>query len=325
MTCAQLAHELEVSRRTILRDVDALSYAGIPVITEGGPGGGVSLSNEYRTSLTGLKNDEVRSLFLSNDGALLGDLGWGDAYRVSRLKLNASLPTAARHEAEITQRRLLIDSRWWWHQEQPEETLGRLQEAVFGDEIIEFDYEHYDGGAAHVRAAAYALVAKSGFWYLIGKRERKMRCYRVLRISSMTSTGERFAREPNFDIREWWPRQSQSFAEEFSAYRCVLCVPESELRLVQRMAPGRARVLRKGKWIDVELGVESEWYAQLIVIGLGANCRIVSPKELVASVALRIHEVLGAISRYEQISAGRAGSNTRISRTIRRQPLPRSM
>ncbi len=296
MTCAQLAHELEVSRRTILRDIDALSYAGIPVITEGGPGGGVGLTDEYRTSLTGLKNDEVRSLFLSNDGALLGDLGWGDAYRVSRLKLNASLPAAARQAAEVTQRRLLIDSRWWWHQEQPEESLGRLQEAVFGDRIVEFDYEHYDGSAAHARVAAYALVAKSGFWYLIGKRDGEMRCYRVLRISSMMQTGERFAREPDFDIREWWPRQSQSFAEEFSAYRCVLSVPESELRLVQRMAPGRARVIRKGEWVDVEFGVESEWYAQLIVMGLGRNCRIISPKELAASVSKRIREVLGAIS-----------------------------
>jgi predicted DNA-binding transcriptional regulator YafY len=296
MTCAQLAQELEVSRRTILRDIDALSYAGIPVITEGGPGGGVGLSDEYRTSLTGLNNDEVRSLFVSNDGALLEDLGWGEAYRMSRLKLNASLPADARNGAEAAQRRLLIDSRWWWHQEQPEDELGRLQEAVFGDRIVEFDYERYDGSASHVRAAAYALVAKSGLWYLIGRRDEELRCFRVSRISSMTPAGERFKRQPDFDIREWWPKNSQSFAEEFSAYRCVLSVPESELRLVQRMAPGRARIVRKNKWIDVELGVESEWYAQLIVMGLGSNCRIISPKKLAASVSQRIQEVLGAIS-----------------------------
>jgi predicted DNA-binding transcriptional regulator YafY len=123
-----------------------------------------------------------------------------------------------------------------------------------------------------------------------------MRCYRVSRISSMVATEKGFHREPGFDIREWWPRHSQSFAQEFSAYRCVLCVPESELRLLHRMAPGRARVLRKGEWMDVELGVESEWYALLIVVGLGSKCRIVSPKELVASVARRLQEVQGAIN-----------------------------
>jgi predicted DNA-binding transcriptional regulator YafY len=171
MTCARLARELEVSRRTILRDIDALSYAGIPVIAAGGPGGGIRLSDEYRTSLTGLKKDEVRSLLFSSDGALLRDLGWADAYRAGRLKLDASLPESVRNEAEITQRRLLIDSRWWWHQDGPEEALGRLQEAVFGDKNIEFDYEHYDGSTVHVRAEAYALVAKSGFWYLIAKRD----------------------------------------------------------------------------------------------------------------------------------------------------------
>ncbi len=300
MTCAQLARELEVSRRTVLRDIDALSYAGIPLITEGGPGGGVWLRDEYRTSLTGLKDDEVRSLFLSRDSALFGDLGWGDAYRGSQLKLSASLPVAARSAAEVTQHRLLIDSRWWWHQEQPEETLGMLQEAVFADGIVKFDYEHYDGAVSHARVEAYALVAKSGLWYLIGKRNGELRCYRVSRISSIALARERFPRDPGFDVRRWWPQHSQSFAEEFSSYRCTLSVPQSELRLIQRMAPGRVRVVRKGDWMDVELGVESEWYAQLIVMGLGGNCRILSPEELSASVAARIqtvHEALGLTKR----------------------------
>jgi predicted DNA-binding transcriptional regulator YafY len=303
MTCAELARVLEVSRRTVLRDIDALSYAGIPLITEGGPGGGVRLRDEYRTSLTGLTDDEVRSLFFSRDGALFGDLGWGNAYRMSQLKLDAALPAAARSAAEAAQRRILIDSRWWWHQEQPEEALGLLQEAVFGDRSVRFGYERYNGSASRVNAEAYALVAKSGLWYLVGKRRGEMRSYRVSRIQNAALSRGAFTRDRDFDVRQWWPAHSKSFADEFSSYKCTLSVPQHSLRLVQRMAPGRVKLADKGggkapvrgRWATVEIGVESEWYAQLIVVGLGKSCRIVSPRELSVSVAARVKEVQAAL------------------------------
>ena len=293
---------LEVSRRTVLRDIDALSYAGIPLITEGGPGGGVRLRDEYRTSLTGLTDNEVRSLFFSRDGALFGDLGWGDAYRMSQLKLGAALPAAARSAAEAAQRRILIDSRWWWHQEQSEEALGLLQEAVFGDRMVRFGYERFNGDASRVSAEAYALVAKSGLWYLIGKRRGEMRSYRVSRIQNAVLS-RAFSRDRDFDVRQWWPAHSKSFADELSSYTCTLSVPRHAVRLVQRMAPGRVKPAEKGggkapgrgRWVTVEIGVESEWYAQLIVVGLGKSCRIVGPRELSASVAARVKEVQAAL------------------------------
>jgi len=245
MTCGQLARELEVSRRTVLRDIDALSYAGVPLLTEGGPGGGVWLRDEYRTSLTGLTDAEIRSLFFSRDSALFGDLGWEDAYRASQLKLDASLSDASRAAARTVQSRLLIDSRWWWHQEQSDQVLRGLQDAVFADRTVRFAYEHYDGRVSRVSAQAYALVAKSGLWYFIGKHS-ELRCYRVSRISEGIRVGSAFTRDPGFDVRTWWPQHADGFAKEFSAYRCVLAVPEASLRLIRQMAPGRVSVIRGG-------------------------------------------------------------------------------
>jgi predicted DNA-binding transcriptional regulator YafY len=294
-TCAALAAELEVSRRTILRDVDALSYSGVPVLAEGGPGGGVWLRDDYRTSLTGLKDEELRALLLSSDGSLLGDLGWKEAYRASRLKLDASLPAASSSVAEIAQRRILIDSRWWWPQGSAADALPLLQACVLRDESVEFDYERYDGKAERVRAEAYALVAKSGAWYFIGKRRGELRCYRAARISGAAGTGKDFTREAGFDVRKWWPAHSEGFAREFSAYRCVLEIAEADLRLVGRMAPGRVSVLKPGKPLEVEVGVESEWYAGLVVLGLSGRCRIKEPEGLAASIRETAERVLASL------------------------------
>src|SRR3982751_115398 len=95
MTTQNLAEEMAVSRRTILRDIDALSVAGIPVYTDGGHGGGVALDENYRVTLTGLKESEIRSLFISNNNQLLKDVGLGDAAESSLLKLSAALPSAS--------------------------------------------------------------------------------------------------------------------------------------------------------------------------------------------------------------------------------------
>jgi predicted DNA-binding transcriptional regulator YafY len=296
MTCAGLARELEVSRRTILRDIDALSYSGIPIVAEGGRGGGVRLRDEYRTSLTGMKDEELRALLLSRDGALLGDLGWGEAYRQGQLKLDASLPVRARSAAEFANRRLLIDSRWWWHQEQPEETISLLQEAAFADRVIEFQYERHDGRAAPARVEAYALVAKSGLWYLVAKRDGETRCYRASRMSAVAVTGDRFARDPDFDVRAWWPLHSREFAREFSAYRFVVEVNKNELKVIRSMAPGRALVLREGDPAEVEVGVESEWYAALIVLGIQGRCSIKEPAGLARYVLERAERTIAALS-----------------------------
>lgn len=295
MTCADLARELEVSRRTILRDIDALSYAGIPVLAEGGPGGGVWLGDDYRTSLTGLKDEELRALLLSSDGSLLGDLGWKEAYRSSRLKLDASLSAASSAAAEIAQRRILIDSRWWWPQGSASDDLGVLQACVLKDESVEFEYERYDGSAGRVRADAYALVAKSGAWYLVGKRLGELRCYRASRISGTAGTGRSFVRDPGFDVRSWWPAHSEEFAREFSAYRFVLEVEESDLRFLFRMAPGRVRVLRAGKPTEAEIGVESEWYAGLVVLGLDGRCRIKEPAGLAGTIRLMAERTIASL------------------------------
>jgi predicted DNA-binding transcriptional regulator YafY len=202
-TCAALAEQLEVSRRTILRDLGALSTAGVPVIAFGGPGGGVRLDDSYRAGLTGLGEGELRALLLGADARLARDLGMGEALRLGRLKLQATQAKRFEPTLEILQRRVLIDSRWWWHEESTATFLAPLQAAALADEIVDADYEHYDGSSRRGLLEPYALVAKSGLWYLVGLRDGRLRTYRVSRFRSLQRTGRHFVRGDDFDIRTW--------------------------------------------------------------------------------------------------------------------------
>jgi predicted DNA-binding transcriptional regulator YafY len=297
-TCRALAEELEVSRRTVLRDVDALSSAGIPVMAEGGRGGGVWLDEAYRSSLTGFSEAELRALLIGGDAALSDDLGLGEAFSLGRLKLRASLPRRYEDALESIRRKILIDSRWWWNEETESAFLRPLQEAVLKDAVVEAEYERYDGSSAGGRIEAYGLVAKAGLWYFVGRREGEYRSFRASRFRSLRDTGRRFVRDTSFNLEEWWARSAESFVREFSAYRFVIALPEERLRFVRWIAPGRVEVRgphvpREG-WVEAEIGLDSELYAELLILGLDAECRILEPRALAEAVVARARASMDA-------------------------------
>ena len=294
-TASQLASALGVSRRTILRDIDALSLSGLPILAEGGPGGGIWLDPAYRTSLTGMKEVELRTLLVSGDARLLDDLGWGQAVRETQAKLRASVPRRFEPGVEQLRRRLYIDSHWWWH-EAGEPNLEVLQAAVWEDRVIEGDYQTWEGGSKAVRLEAYGLAAKAGLWYFVGRREGEWRTYRVSRFAFVRASGA-FARDPQFDLSTWWPAHSAEFAGEMAGFRFSLSLPENQLRYLRGIAPGRVEVVgpweRKG-WVRAELGLDSSLYAELVVLGLGSQCVILDNPALAKAVVQRCRETLAA-------------------------------
>lgn len=293
-TTARLADELGASRRTILRDLDALSLSGVPVMAEGGPGGGVWLDQAYRTSLTGLKEAEVKALLANSDGRLLDDLGWGENFRASRRKLEASVPRRFESGVDFMRRRLVLDSRWWWH-EQPDQVLEILQTAVWGDRVVEGEYEAWDGTGKHVRLEAYGLAAKAGLWYFVGRRDGEWRTYRVSRFTG-ASVGAAFRRE-EFDLTVWWPEHSAAFATEFSSYRFTIALPQTRVRYLRGIAPGRVDVngaYETPGWAVADVGLDSELYAELVVLGLGRDCVVLEPAELRQAVVRRARDGIAA-------------------------------
>jgi predicted DNA-binding transcriptional regulator YafY len=295
MTAKELAEELGVSRRTILRDVNALSFSGIPVYSEGGHGGGIALIEEYRTTLTGLKKSEVQTLFLASNNQALRDLGLGDASENLLMKLLAALPKAHHSTADHIRQRLMIDPTWWWHDNSTPPFWDDLQRAVYEDRLIKASYENFEGDVTERVLAPYSLICKSSLWYLIAEREGELRTYRVTRFRSVRLLDQSFSRRPDFDLPTHWQAQMQSFEKTFSGYRCTLRVHQERVSFIQWLMPGRWEILTDADdqgWVTISLMMETDLLAKMLVFGLAGSVEVLAPRELEREVLAQARDVL---------------------------------
>ena len=211
-TAGSLATRLGVSIRTIYRDVDALSSAGVPVYMERGPLGGVILSDDYRRALAQFSSDELQALFASTAGPM-ADIGIV-SQPAALQKLAGALPTAQRQAAERGRERLLLDHNKWYRGEQPTELLGAMRAAVAEELVVRMRYRDRSGNVSERAIEPLGLVAKAGVWYLVARdvAAADVRSFRAQRIVEASTTGERFMRPAGFDLDAYW-RSSVSFME----------------------------------------------------------------------------------------------------------------
>jgi predicted DNA-binding transcriptional regulator YafY len=204
MTAHDLASQLEVSERTIYRDLEALSSAGVPVYTERGPGGGCSLVDGYQTRLTGLTDAEVRALFLFNLAGPLADLGLSRAMDDALLKLEAALPVASREKVEQIRQRFHLDTTWWYHSDDGSSSLQTIQEALWQDRKLCLMYRESDGSWSEYALDPYGLVSKADIWYLVGICNDIYHVLRVSRIIRATLLDDQFSRVADFNLAQYW-------------------------------------------------------------------------------------------------------------------------
>ena len=211
VTARDLASKLEVSERTILRDMDALSGSGIPVYAQRGTGGGWSLLEEYQTKLTGLSPDEIQSLFASRTTKLMADLGLKKTAETAWTKLQAALPANVRLQADFVQQRVLIDVRGWRSPSEPVSNLPGLLDALWHDRRVRFIYEGIFSQASERIVDPLGLVARGSTWYLIANRESESRTYRVSRIRNLEILEAAARRPADFDLADYWERSIAQF------------------------------------------------------------------------------------------------------------------
>jgi predicted DNA-binding transcriptional regulator YafY len=214
MTAKSLAGELEVSERTVYRDIEALSTAGVPVYTECGPGGGCSLLESYRTNLTGLTADEVQALFMLSIPAPLTQLGFSQELKAALLKLTAALPASHRQEEERIRQRVHLDSSWWNQSEETAPHLQVVQQAAWQDRKLRICYQLEFGAQVERVVAPYGIVAKAAVWFLVGARPGQVRVYRVSRIREAEILDEPFERPADFDLADFWKSWCAGYEEE---------------------------------------------------------------------------------------------------------------
>ena len=285
MTSRDLASRLEVSERTIHRDMEALSGAGIPVTAARGLGGGWSLLGDYRTSLTGLNEAEIQSLFLTKPPKLLADLHLDKAADGALLKLLASLPSAFRPGAERARQRIYVDVSGWSRREEAVPFLPVLQEALWMERKLAIIYERGENSEPVERLISpLGLVAKGSVWYLVGAVDEHVRTYRVSRISHVDVLDEAAPIPVDFNLAEYWEQSASTLKSSAPKYLATFWVsPSVVLRL--GFAGRFARVMETDEtdergWKKVRVGFDVEEMACEYAVSFGPNLEVIEPETL---------------------------------------------
>src|ERR1051325_2524868 len=285
MTSRDLASRLEVSERTIHRDMEALSGAGIPVVAARGLGGGWSLLGEYRTDLTGLTETEIQSLFVTKPTKVLADLRLEKAADGALLKLLACLPATFRQGVERARQRIHIDVSGWSRREEAVPFLPILQEAPWVERPVQITYESGEHSEpVQRRIAPFGLVAKGSVWYLVGAVDGHVRSYRVSRISQAEVLNEHAEIPADFDLAQYWDQSSSAFKSNVPNYLATFWVsPEVWLRL--SFAGRFARVTETDEtdsrdWRKAVVGFDVEEMACEYALSFGPHLEVIEPASL---------------------------------------------
>jgi len=270
LTAADLAERLEVSVRTVHRDVEALAEAGVPVEAVRGPAGGYRVAGGYRTRLTGLTGDEAEALFAGP----AAELGLGGVFADARLKVLAALPRELQERAERSARLFHLDTRGWFRSEDKVPHLSTLAAALWRGRRLRIRYR--EGRRVVQRTIdPLGLVLKAGAWYLVAHRRAGMRVYRVSRIASARVTEERFDRPHGFDLVRFWKEWSEAFERS-----------RPQVDVIVRATPRGLQALRwaaRGVRADGEHTVASFERLEDAVgamLGLGAEVEVLDPSEV---------------------------------------------
>ncbi|MEU9365529.1 WYL domain-containing protein [Streptomyces avermitilis] len=289
MTAAELARELEVSERTVTRDAQALSEAGVPVYADRGRAGGYRLVGGYRTRLTGLARSEAEALFLSGVPGALREMGLEDAASAARLKVSAALLPSLRDASRTAAQRFHVDAPGWFKEPDTPELLPAVAQAVWDDRRITARYRRGDTDVER-ELEPYGLVLKAGVWYLCARvpEPGTFRVYRIDRFTAVAADGERFGRDEDFDLPGFWDEQAERFARSLLRAEVVVRLSAQGLRrLPYALDPASVRCARQtcGEpdergWVTVTLPVESEEVAHTQLTALGAEAEVLSPVTL---------------------------------------------
>jgi predicted DNA-binding transcriptional regulator YafY len=302
MTGRQLAARLEVSERTVHRDMEALGAAGVPVFALRGSQGGWQLDENWRTQVPGLDEAELRALVMAQPRAL-GDARLAHAAERALHKLMASLPEPMREQVVSIRQRVHVDSTGWRGTSENLSMLPVVQDAVSRDRRLDITYWRRGGECVERTIDPLGLVAKGSAWYLVARTSEGFRTYRVSRIEKATLLELPSERPADFDLAAYWTESSTRFAEERPQFR-------ARLRIEPRVAKW-LKVWRVGwseetidpppadGWVTLRMAFDTEEEAVFVVLGIGPRVDILEPESLRARVALQAAAVVDRIKRAE--------------------------
>lgn len=302
MTARELADELQVSLRTIYRDVESLSAAGVPVYADRGPAGGYRLLDGYRTRLTGLTAEEAESLFLTGLPGPAAELGLGTVLAAAELKLMAALPRQLAERAVRIRERFHLDAPGWFHDQVPTPYLNTVADAVWKQRRLHMRYRRWKTPTDVTRRVdPLGLVLKAGSWYLVARSESgEERTYRVDRILRLEILEEEFERPAGFDLAEFWRSYLARFRDAmFTGEAVVRFSPDGMRSLRHLLTPEVIRAARRNAgppdeegWVRTVIPIESVRHAHTELLKFGADVEVLDPPELRDRIVASAHAML---------------------------------
>ncbi|MFF4014481.1 helix-turn-helix transcriptional regulator [Streptomyces sp. NPDC001843] len=301
MTAPELAAELEVSVRTVYRDIEALGASGVPVCADRGPAGGYRLMEGYRTRLTGLTDAEADALFLAGAPGPAQDLGLGAVLATAQLKLRAALPAELADRTRRIQERFHLDTPAWFRDADPVPCLEPVARAVWDQRVLRTHYRRWRG-EVHRELRPLGLVLKGGNWYLLALADGTVRTYRMSRFVTVDLTEDTFERPAGFDLAAHWAESSRHLEQALHQDTARLRISPRAQRLLpmQFGTPGTQALADAGPpddkgWVEVDMPVESQPVAVTDLLRLGPEAEVLGPAELRQAVT---EAVAALASRY---------------------------
>ncbi len=296
MNAPDLARELEVSVRTVYRDIDQLSAAGIPVVADRGREGGYQLLNGFRTQLTGLTQAEAEALMLAGLPGPAAELGLAERMSTARLKLMAALPSGMRAERVAT--RFHLDVTGWFRATEPVALLPRVAGAVWSERFLKIRYRQ-GGDSNEARIAPLGLVLKAGVWYLVAQKGSSYRTYKASNILAVDSLDETFARPADFDLAAYWTRSSREYElGSYRAYATIRLSPRGRTLINLLGSYVEAAVVKSAGqpdrqgWLQCTIPVESGDFGIRELLRLGEDLEVLAPAPLRNQVKRALRRML---------------------------------
>ncbi len=289
VTAQELAEQLEVSVRTVYRDMESLSAAGIPVYGESGHEGGYRLLGGFRTRLNGMTADEADSLFLTGLPGAAADLGLSSVVTAAQLKVLSALPPELRDRAGRISERFHLDAAGWYREPESAPHLTTVANAVWAQQRLRLRYLRW--AQPHVvdrTMDPLGLVLKGGQWYLVGSVNGRASTYRISRIVEVKVVDETASRPEDFDLIGYWRKYLSEFDERRLRETATLRVSPlvfDELPRYFEPAVVRAAQASAGEpdaegWREIALPMESVEWSLPEILRLGSGAEAMGPKEL---------------------------------------------
>jgi predicted DNA-binding transcriptional regulator YafY len=306
MTTESFAERLEVSARTIHRDMEALSAIGIPVFALRGRNGGWKLSEEYRGKVNWMSASEIQALAVRQPATPLSDLGLAGVADAAWLKLVAGLPPLHRDEATRISERIHIEVETWKPRQESTPWLPLVKEAVFAERLIDIRYRNSADGMSDRTLAPLGIVAQGATWYVVAMVDGDIRTYRISRIEQAEMLAEQFSRPDDFVLASWWTTSKQLMAQRLPRYPVRVRIDDASLSMLRRELRwgriGTIGTVDDNGWHEVDILFELENNALATVLSLGDRVEVLDPPKLREQVVAMLHKSLATYVNIVQVT-----------------------